>query len=117
MKVNVKRVNAFTNSLLGGNPAGVVLNSPKLTEKQMTFVSKVLNVSETAFVFPSKKADFKVRFFSPEIEVDLCGHATIATFFAMTLEGLVSKNSIVTQETKSGILSVSIEFPKILKEL
>lgn len=108
MKVIVKRVNAFTDSIRGGNPAGVVLNSPKLTGKQMAYVSKVLNVSETAFVFPSRKADYKVRFFSPEIEVDLCGHATIATFFVMALEGL--KKSVITQETKAGILPVSIEF-------
>lgn len=108
MKVAVKRVNAFTDFVLGGNPAGVVLNSPKLTDKQMAHVSKVLNVSETAFVFPSRKADYKVRFFTPEIEVDLCGHATIATFFTMALDGL--KKSVVTQETKAGILPVSIIF-------
>jgi PhzF family phenazine biosynthesis protein len=108
MKVAVKRVNAFTDSVRGGNPAGVVLNSPKLTDKQMAYVSKVLKVSETAFVFPSRKADYKVRFFTPEIEVDLCGHATIATFFTMALEGL--KKSVVTQETKAGILPVSIVF-------
>lgn len=108
MKVIVKRVNAFADSIQGGNPAGVVLNSPKLTDKQMAYVSKVLKVSETAFVFPSRKADYKVRFFSPELEVDLCGHATIATFFAMALEGL--KKSVITQETKAGILPVSIVF-------
>jgi len=108
MKVAVKRVNAFTDSVRGGNPAGVVLNSPKLTDKQMAYVSKVLKVSETAFVFPSRKADYKVRFFTSEIEVDLCGHATIATFFTMALKGL--KKSVVTQETKAGILPVSIVF-------
>jgi len=108
MKVIVKRVNAFTDSVQGGNPAGVALNSPKLTDKQMAYISKVLKVSETAFVFPSRRADYKVRFFTPEIEVDLCGHATIATFFTMALEGL--KKSVITQETKAGILQVNIEF-------
>lgn len=112
MKISVKKVNAFTDSLKGGNPAGVVLNSPDLTDKQMAYISKQLKVSETAFVFPSKKADFKNRFFTPEIEVDLCGHATIATFFTMASEGLFpkNKNTIVTQETKAGILPVDIEF-------
>lgn len=112
MKVKAKKVNAFTDSLEGGNPAGVVLNSPDLTDKQMAYITKQLKVSETAFVFPSNIADFKIRFFSPKIEVDLCGHATIATFFTMALEGLFPKNynSVVKQETKAGILPVSIEF-------
>jgi PhzF family phenazine biosynthesis protein len=112
MKINVKKVNVFTESLEGGNPAGVVLDSPDLTDEQMKHVSKVLSVSETAFVFPSKKADYKIRFLSPDVEVDLCGHATIATFFTMALEGVFSReiNTIVTQETKSGVLPVDIYF-------
>jgi PhzF family phenazine biosynthesis protein len=112
MKVKAKIVNAFTESLDGGNPAGVVLNSPELTDKQMTYITKQLKVSETAFIFPSKKADFKIRFFSPKIEVDLCGHATIATFYTMALEGFFKKNHnlVLTQETKIGNLPVSIEF-------
>ena len=85
MKIVVIKVNAFTESINGGNPAGVVLNSPELTEKQMAYITKQIEVSETAFVFPSKKADYKIRFFTSEIEVDLCGHATIATFFTQLL--------------------------------
>ena len=112
MKINVKKVNAFTESLEGGNPAGVVLDSPDLTDEQMKHVSKVLSVSETAFVFPSKKADYKIRFLSPDVEVDLCGHATIATFFTMALDEVFSQNinTIITQETKSGVLPVDIYF-------
>ena len=112
MKINVKKVNAFTESLEGGNPAGVVLDSPDLTDEQMKHVSKVLSVSETAFVFPSKKADYKIRFFSPDVEVNLCGHATIATFFTMALEGIFSQNinTVITQETKAGVLPVDIYF-------
>jgi len=112
MKINVKKVNAFTESLEGGNPAGVVLDSPDLTDEQMKHVSKLLSVSETAFVFPSKKANYKIRFFSPEVEVDLCGHATIATFFTMALEGVFSRdiNTVITQETKSGVLPLDIYF-------
>jgi len=112
MNVNVLKVNAFTESLYGGNPAGVVFDSPKLNDKQMKQISKELIVSETAFVFPSKIADIKVRFFTPTIEVDLCGHATIATFFTMALQGKFprKKNQIITQETKAGILSVDIHY-------
>ena len=112
MKIIASIVNAFTTEANGGNPAGVVLNSPKLTDKQMSLVTKNLKVSETAFVFPGKLSDYKVRFFSPTMEVDLCGHATIATFFYMAQEGKIvdNKNKILTQETKAGILPISIEF-------
>ena len=112
MKIKVKKVNAFTESIEGGNPAGVLLNSPDLTDEQMANISKRLQVSETAFVFPSEKADYKTRFFSPTVEVDLCGHGTIATFYTMALKGVFNqdKNTVVTQETNVGILPVNIEF-------
>lgn len=110
MKINVLRVNAFTESLDGGNPAGVLLDSPELTAEQMTYVTKELTVSETAFVFPSDKADYKMLFFTPEIEVELCGHATIATFFTMASRGVFSQDCVVFQETKAGILPVNIMF-------
>lgn len=110
MNVDVLKVNAFTDSPNGGNSAGVVLDSPDLTDTQMKQISKQLNVSETAFVFPSDIADVKVRFFSPAVEVNLCGHATIATFFVMALKGTFSKKKkcVITQETKAGILPVTI---------
>lgn len=110
MNVNVLKVNAFTESLEGGNPAGVVLDAPDLIDEQMRQISRTLSVSETAFVYPSTLADFKVRFFSPTVEVDLCGHATIATFFAMAVKGFVpqKENTIVTQETNVGVLPVTI---------
>jgi PhzF family phenazine biosynthesis protein len=109
MLVRVLRVNAFTDSRDGGNPAEVLVNSPDLSDSQMAFVSKKLKVSETAFVFSSSKADYKVRFFTPASEVDLCGHATIATFFTMASLGLISKKQVY-QETKAGILSVEFVF-------
>ena len=111
--MKVKKVNAFTELLSGGNPAGVVTNPPKLTDEQMKNISKTLAVSETAFIFPSKVADYKVRFFSPTVEVDLCGHATIATFFSMAQDGMFenAKEKItVDEETKAGIFPVDIYF-------
>lgn len=110
MEVNVLKVNAFSESLEGGNPAGILLSSPDLTDKQMTYITRELAVSETAFIFPSKKADFRVIFFTPTVEVDLCGHATIATFFTMALQGRFSQSCTVTQETKAGVLPVDIIF-------
>ena len=110
MKINVFKVNAFTESFEGGNPAGVVLESPDLTDEQMKHITKELNVSETAFVFSSNKTDYKIRFFSPEVEVNLCGHATIATFFTMALQGAFSSDCVVFQETNAGVLPVDILF-------
>lgn len=112
MNVLAKKINAFTDSKEGGNPAGLVLDSPNLTAEQMSYITRTLKVSETAFVFPSHKADFKNIFFTPAIEVNLCGHATIATFFTMAEMGLITGNDVITktQETKAGILPVEIHF-------
>jgi PhzF family phenazine biosynthesis protein len=112
MHVTVQKVNAFTTTPQGGNPAGVAIDPPSLTPKQMQWISQTLKVSETAFIKPGIKADFHVRFFSPELEVDLCGHATIATFHTLAQKNIIplSKQNplIVYQETKAGILPVEI---------
>ena len=112
MTIRVKKVNAFSDSINGGNPAGVVLNSPDLTDNQMKDISRKLNVSETAFVFPSETADYKLRFFSPEVEVDLCGHATIATFYSIATDKKIPENKMISycQETNVGILPIDIYF-------
>jgi len=109
--MNVKKVNAFTDDISGGNPAGVVFDSPILSDMQMKSVSKILSVSETAYVYPSCVADYKTRFFSPTSEVDLCGHATIATFFTMAKEKIIASNKEkigLDQETNAGILPIEI---------
>jgi PhzF family phenazine biosynthesis protein len=111
MNIKVLRVNAFTESIKGGNTAGVVLDAPDLIDEQMKQISKKLHVSESAFVYPSSIADFKVRFFSPTVEVDLCGHATIAAFFTLALKGKLPRNkNRVTQETNVGVLPVTIYY-------
>ncbi|MDT8337075.1 MAG: PhzF family phenazine biosynthesis protein, partial [Candidatus Izemoplasmatales bacterium] len=70
-------------------------------------IAKVVNYSETAFVLKSDKADFKVRFFTPTSEVNLCGHATIATFNLLRDLDFI-KPGIYKQETKAGILSLDV---------
>jgi PhzF family phenazine biosynthesis protein len=107
MKIKAYTLNAFAKTPDGGNPAGVVLSADKLTEAQMKSIASVIGFSETAFVIRSDKADFKVRFFTPTDEVDLCGHATIATFSTLlALEIVIPGN--YTQETKAGILDVKV---------
>ncbi len=111
MKINVKKINAFTDKKDGGNPAGFVFNPHGVTDDQMAYISKIMNVSETAFISEGVKSDYNVRFFSPELEVNLCGHATIAAFYNMAKSGLISKDKI-TQRTKSGTLSVEFDFDR-----
>ncbi|MBS3801150.1 MAG: PhzF family phenazine biosynthesis protein [Candidatus Thermoplasmatota archaeon] len=113
MNIRAIKVNSFTSEKEGGNPAGVVLKPSGLIPDQMKRISDLLQVSETAYVFPSKNADYHVRFFSPAVEVDLCGHATIATFTVLgnQMQSKPSSNSLrLTQQTKAGILPVQIQF-------
>lgn len=108
MRVEAFKLGSFTQNISGGNPAGVVVEAEGLTEQQMQQLAGIIGYSETAFVTKSSLADFKVRFFTPCAEVDLCGHATIATFSLMKQKGLVSEGEY-TQETKAGILKIVIK--------
>ena len=108
-------VNAFTDRPFKGNPAGVVLDADEFDETAMQRIAAELKCSETAFVMGSEKADFKVRFFSPLKEVELCGHATIAAFHAMEEMGFVRKNNL-SMETLAGILDIEILEGKVFME-
>ena len=107
MQVQVFTLNAFAKTEKGGNPAGVVLNTDGMTDKQMLSIAKKVGFSETAFVQKSAKADFRVRFFTPTAEVDLCGHATIATFYLLANKKII-KIGGYQQETKAGILKIKL---------
>lgn len=121
--IRIKQVDAFTGIPFGGNPAGVVTDARGLTREQMQRVAREMNLSETAFVTPSPDADadFDVLFFTPSNEVDLCGHATIATFFTLAEEGFIKPSlgetsAMIKQRTKAGVLAVEVEFSKGLPE-
>jgi PhzF family phenazine biosynthesis protein len=102
------KLSAFPKNDKGGNKAGVYLFADELSENEMQDIAKEVGFSETAFVSKSIKADFKVRFFSPSEEVDLCGHATIATFSLLRDLNYVGLGTY-TQETKVGVLSIKVE--------
>lgn len=108
MHVKVYKLNSFAKTKEGGNAAGVVINANSLSEKDMIKIAAILGFSETAFILPSEAADFRVRFFTPKEEVDLCGHATIAAFHTMAHLGLL-KPGKYKQETKAGILGIEIK--------
>lgn len=103
--MKIYTLNAFAKTPSWWNPAWVVLDSHKFSDEKKQQIASKLWFSETAFVEKSDKADFKVRFFTPNCEVGLCGHATIATFSLMLNLGLI-KTWNYNQETKAGILSI-----------
>ncbi|MEG0439345.1 MAG: PhzF family phenazine biosynthesis isomerase [Solibacillus sp.] len=90
-----------------GNPAGVVLNGEDYTEKQMLAIAAAVGFNETAFVVPSNVADFRIRYFTPGHENNLCGHATMGTVYALRMNGLLEKSAF-TIETNAGILPIQI---------
>ena len=78
MELPIFQVDAFTNSQFKGNPAAVVILEKNISAKLMQEIAFENNLSETAFVDISK-IPFEIRWFTPTIEVDLCGHATLAS--------------------------------------
>lgn len=108
MELTVPLVNAFTKDSNGGNPAGVVIDAGQLTAQQMQEVATQVGASETAFVLPSDDATYEFRFFTPTTEVNLCGHATIATWSLMYQQGL-QKAGTYSQITKAGLIKVTID--------
>lgn len=114
-KVRIKQVDAFTDTPLNGNPAGVVVDAAGLSDKQMQLIAREMSVPETAFILPAtaKAADLRIRWFSPTVEIPLCGHATIASFHAMaedSMHGMEREGSHhFTLETQSGNLPVTVE--------
>lgn len=105
----VYQVDSFTKHKFHGNPAGVVSNAEGLNDAQMLQIARELNNSETAFIFPSESPDYdvEVRFFTPTIEVPICGHATIAAHYIYAQERNAPSGRI-WQKTKVGILPVDI---------
>lgn len=114
MEINIYQVDAFTKDTFGGNPAGVVPDAKDLTEENMEKIAREMNLSETAFIIPIDENNFEVRFFTPLCEVDLCGHATIGSFFTLAEKGYIrpitNGKLRIFQKTKAGILPVEIYY-------
>ena len=104
MNLTLYQVDAFTNDLFKGNPAAVIfsdLNDPKLMQ-QIAFEN---NLSETAFIF-KKDDEYYIRWFAPLCEVDLCGHATLASGFIFFNYIKPEASEFVVNSKKNGILKV-----------
>ena len=101
------QVDAFTSVLFGGNPAGVCPLEDWLPDPTMQKIAMENNLSETAF-FVKKEGHFHIRWFTPTVEVNLCGHATLASAHVI-YNHLGFTGGKITFESKSGILNVSRE--------
>ncbi|MCJ8008658.1 PhzF family phenazine biosynthesis isomerase [Lederbergia wuyishanensis] len=106
-KVYVKHIDAFSSIPGKGNPAGVVLDGNHYTEEEMLAIAAAVGFNETSFVVSSEIADFRIRYFTPGHEMNLCGHATMGTVYALRMNGLL-KQSNITIETKAGVLPTHI---------
>jgi PhzF family phenazine biosynthesis protein len=111
MELPIYQVDAFTSTLFRGNPAAVVIlqDWPQRGWPDDVLLQSIAaenNLSETAFVVPGPTPDrFGLRWFTPELEIDLCGHATLATAHVLFSEGIAS-GAIVRFDSKSGELRV-----------
>jgi PhzF family phenazine biosynthesis protein len=100
------QVDAFTDEPFKGNPAAVCLLDREVHDGWMQAVAAEMNLSETAFLRPDGDG-FGLRWFTPTVEVDLCGHATLASAHALWEEGEVAAGEPIRFATRSGVLTAS----------
>jgi PhzF family phenazine biosynthesis protein len=123
--ISITWVDAFTDTAFGGNPAAVCLlgvdGGEPMSDQRMQSLAFELGISETAYVSPAPGAGpdtFSLRWFSPSVEIDLCGHATLASAHVLRQRGVVDGSGPVTFHTRSGPLvatfdgeRISLDFP------
>ena len=106
MGLGIFQVDAFTDRLFGGNPAAVCILSEPKDEKWMQNVAAEMNLSETAFL-RRQKDGFALRWFTPTVEVDLCGHATLASAHILWEQGHLKLDEEARFHTRSGLLTAA----------
>lgn len=108
MPVRIVQVDAFTSCPFAGNPAAVCVLHEAAPERWMSDVAREMNLSETAFLVPKshtpKNDGYELRWFTPATEVDLCGHATLASAHVLWEEGHLSAGAQARFHTRSGLL-------------
>jgi PhzF family phenazine biosynthesis protein len=117
MGLTIFQVDAFTAKPFAGNPAAVCVLPQPMEEKWMQKVAREMNLSETAFLL-RKEEGFQLRWFTPAVEVDLCGHATLASAHVLWEMGYAKPDAQVRFYTRSGILTaerkgvwIEMDFP------
>lgn len=113
-------VDAFTETLFGGNPAGVVVlpeGEDFPSDEIMVKTAAELRYSETAFIKRINDKEFNIRYFTPAAEVDLCGHATIGSFKALLYGGYIEDDSRYINHTLAGDLNIDIKNGFVLMDM
>ena len=103
MGLSIIQVDAFTDKPFKGNPAAVCVLTSPADEQWMQAIAMEMNLSETAFLYRLDDG-FSLRWFTPTVEVPLCGHATLASAHVLWSEGLLSADSEARFHTQSGLL-------------
>jgi PhzF family phenazine biosynthesis protein len=103
MPIALSQVDAFTDAAYGGNPAAVCALPEARPADWMQRVAQEMNLSETAFFYPEAEG-YRLRWFTPTLEIDLCGHATLATGHVLWSEGHLPADQVATFYTRSGVL-------------
>jgi PhzF family phenazine biosynthesis protein len=118
MSCAVYYVDAFTNTAFAGNPAAVCLLPAAREDDWLQAVAAEMNLSETAFLRPHPDGGSRLRWFTPTHEVDLCGHATLASAHVLWTEGLLAPEAPARFRTASGVLTaardegwITMDFP------
>ncbi len=103
MTLTIYQVDSFTNTPFSGNPAGVCILAGPADEAWMQNIAREMNLSETAFLYPDKDV-YQLRWFTPTVEVDLCGHATLASAHILWETGVLAPDQPARFNTRSGLL-------------
>ncbi len=104
MAIRIFHVDAFTGQVFSGNPAAVCLLEQPMPEPWLQNVAAEMNLSETAFILPEKDG-FRLRWFTPKVEVELCGHATLASAHILSETGVLKPDETARFYTQSGLLT------------
>ena len=113
-------VDAFTDTLFGGNPAGVVVipdGKDYPEDEVMRRTAAELRYSETAFVKQEEDGVFRTRYFTPAAEVELCGHATIGSAYALMRFGMAQPGTVIRYETLAGAIDIVLREDSILMDM
>lgn len=105
MTVPLAQVDAFTDQPFGGNPAAVCLLPAARDATWMQHVAQEMNLAATAFLVPRSGDEFDLRWFTPAVELDLCGHATLVSAHTLWQRGVVPPSGAVRFHTRSGVLT------------
>jgi PhzF family phenazine biosynthesis protein len=120
MSIPIIQVDSFTNTPFHGNPAAVCLLREEPTPAWMQNVAAEMNLSETAFLLQKAESEYAIRWFTPAVEVPLCGHATLASAHVLWQDRLVPPEQTITFHPRQGRLTaqrdadwIRLDFPAV----